>query len=108
MPKFSPLMNERFVDTCKDEYYIEILDGPFEGLCFNFKKLEFLGEDTEGNGRLAFEYDLIFVPKGITLHDNMKALEAELGVVLNVVLQNYVLENPEVESDDEARDTDLI
>lgn len=107
MPKFSPKLNTLY-DAKKHEHYIEIDDGPFKGICFNFEKIEFLGEDEEGNGRLAFEFDLIFVPEGVILNDgNQKEFETALGEIMKTILEDYVLEHPLLdETTDEDRNAD--
>jgi len=107
MPKYSPKINTLY--DKKHEHYLEIEEGPFKGVCFNFMKIEFLGEDTDGNGRLAFDFDLIFCPEDVILHDgNKKEFESALGDIMKDVLEEYVAEHPldDEMTDEEDRNAD--
>jgi hypothetical protein len=107
MPKYKPEQSED--PNAKEPYYIRIEDGAFKDICFNFEKIEFLGEDTEGNGRLAFEFDLISVPEGVILNDaNKDEFEKTLGEIMKHILEEYILnaELPLDETLDEDRDAD--
>lgn len=41
---------------------IEVVQGEFEGMIFVYGKIEFLGEDSQGNGRFMFDHTIIKDP----------------------------------------------
>ena len=89
MPKVqSKVTSERFADET-DPHYLEIVDGPFAGICFNYGKIEFLGEDTDGQGRIAFEYKMLHVPEGIKITKlNESQFDTELAFILKDILES--------------------
>jgi len=106
MPEFKIVVRPE--QTEGDMACIELLDAPFKGVQFKFGQMEFLGEDTNGNGRLAFDHELIFVPEGVKFNGkNKKKFETMLGEVLKKILEDYVLEHPLADEKlDEVRDAD--
>lgn len=101
MPKFHLKKNTTHPDL-KETHYIHIDDGELAGMCFLFGKIEFMGEDEDGNGRVMFDYDLISMPEHITLNeDTKKQVEAEVSVILNEIIINSLEQNA-----DEIRNTD--
>lgn len=102
MPRYHLKENTTHPDY-KQSHYIHIDEGQFEGLCFNFGKLQFMGEDPDGNGRIQFEYDLISSPESLILNDETTPqLEAVVSEILNEIIIN-TLEDQEL---NETRDSD--
>ena len=83
-------LNDRFKDRTDAEFFIEVTDGEHAGVCFNLGKLEFLGEDEDGSGRISFDYDLLFVPETIKLDGQVQEIEQTIGKVLQEILEDTV------------------
>lgn len=105
MPKFTVRQNERFKDTNTAEFYIEISEGDFSGLCFVFGPIEFLGEDEEGNGRVKFDYHLLDTPEFVILEEHREQIENIIGMVLHKILEDMT-KNSEGEASDETGNAD--
>lgn len=88
MHKFKVHLNDRFPEAQGADHYISLTEGELDGICFNFGKIEFVGEDEEGFGKISFDYDLLFLPEHIILEDIKDNLEEEIGVVLKQVLED--------------------
>lgn len=96
MSNFKIVPNERFPEAGTD-HYVELLEGSFSGLCFNINQLEFVGEDDEGNGKISFNYDLVFVPETITLNEEMlPSLEEVISSTLHSILTEALNETQEL------------
>jgi hypothetical protein len=93
MPKFAVRSNsqdEPIYESTTADHYIEITEGPFIGTHFAFGKVEFLGEDEEGNGNITFDYDLLFIPEHVNLLEDKQRIEEEISSVLQTVLETLV------------------
>ncbi len=65
----------------KSYYHIDVLDGRYEGLQFNFSKIEIIndGEDK----KLSFQYNLLSIPQEIEVDE-------ELEQVVSDILQHII------------------
>ena len=72
------------------DHYVEISDGPYMGLHFNYGNIEFAGEDEDGNGKLNFNYNVLFAPRWVNLKRDIKKIEVEIGVILQAIIEKYV------------------
>ena len=90
MHNYHVKLNDRFKDRTDAEFFIEVTDGEHAGVCFNLGKLEFLGEDEDGSGRISFDYDLLFVPETIKLDGQVQEIEQTIGKVLQEILEDTV------------------
>lgn len=104
MPKFiveaNPKENPVYPNS-KSDHFINIVSGPYEGTHFTFGKIEFLGEDEEGNGNISFDYDLLFIPETLDLLEQKQDIESAIAAVLQDVLENLLNEE-----EDETRNVD--
>ena len=106
MPKFSTHENHDFKEVSKSDHFLTFEEGEFKGVSFSFGKIEFLGEDDEGQGHVKFDYDLLLVPDSIILQENAEMkdrLENEIGEVLHEILVDMTLNTSEA---DETGDLD--
>jgi len=91
----------------ESDHFIEITEGGFEGVHFNFGKIEFVGEDEQGNGKINYDYNLLYIPDTIILDMDRPLLERELGNILQTILETLVPKNEtgtgDTESTDEGR-----
>lgn len=87
--------NIAFKGATESDHYILIEDGPYKGLCVNFGKIEFIGENSDGFGKINFNYDLLYIPEDIKLEDVKEDLEKTLGEVLNTILEDIMLREAE-------------
>jgi hypothetical protein len=90
MPSFNVKTNDRFQDSTDAEFFIEVADGEHAGLCFNLGKVEFLGEDEDGSGRVSFDYDLLFTPETVNLDEQKQEIEQTIAAVLREILEATV------------------
>ena len=90
MPSFIVKENELYKEQNTATHYIEFQDGPLQGICFTFGKIEFMGEDEEGNGKINFDYHLIHIPESITFEEQRDTIESHIGAVLKQVLEEQV------------------
>ena len=107
MPKFEVKPNEQYeIDS---DHYIAITEGKFKDIHFTFGELRFQGQDEEGNGRIAFNYDLLYHPEGVIMNDDLtNELEQEIGAVLHEIMTE-ILEKEEHEvRDTDTESTDLL
>jgi len=101
--------NHDYKDNIKSDYYIEITDGPFQGLCFVFGPIEFAGEDEQGNGKINFDYHLLFIPETVNFEEDKFEIEQVAAGVLQRILETLVEKNSnetgtgDTESADEGR-----
>lgn len=108
MPNFEVKPNHYYKENHASDFYIEIMDGPFQGLCFVFGPIEFAGEDERGNGKVKFDYHLLFIPANVNFEEQKFELEQMVGSVLQRILENLVESSNETgdsntESTDEGR-----
>ena len=109
MSSFKVVENELYKEVNTATHYIEFDSGPFDGLCFTFGKIEFMGEDEEGHGKINFDYHLISIPETIILEENRDEIERHIGAVLQRILEEQVAneKNNEQEVVNEAGDNDI-
>lgn len=88
MPSFQIQKDENL----EQQFYVEILDGPFEKTKFVFGKIEVLEEDEEGNAHIKFDYDTLSVPEHINLTEQKEEFETEVGQVLHQILMQTLTE----------------
>lgn len=81
-------------------HYLEVVEGKFEGMHFTFGKIEFVGEDDQGNGQIQFDYDLLNLPDPYKLEESRDEIEHIVGEVLRTILER----NAEREEQEEAAD----
>lgn len=72
------------------DHYVEITDGPYVGLHFNYGNIEFAGENEDGSGNLNFNYTVLFTPRWVNSKRDIKKIEVEIGVVLQAIIEKYV------------------
>lgn len=84
MPKYST----KEVDGT---YVIQIDEGEFEGVHYGYGPIQFLGEDEDGFGRLAFSYDLYSSGRDVNIND--EEIAQRLETVLAEILSTIVAEN---------------
>lgn len=107
MPKFEVVPNEHYeVDS---DHFINITEGKFKDFRFIFGELRFQGQDEEGNGRVAFNYDLLSTAEGITLNDELKEeFEQEVGEVLKEIMSEILNKEEDETGDIDTQPTDLL
>jgi hypothetical protein len=81
----------------KGDFYLQITEGEFTGVTFNFGEIQFIGEDDEGSGIVNFDYTVYDSPFDLT--ESIESLEAVLGGVLQDVL--IILAEADVEGTEE-------
>lgn len=72
------------------DHYVEISDGPFVGLHFNYGNIEFAGENEDGSGNLNFNYTVLFTPRWVNSKRDIKKIEVEIGTILQAIIEKYV------------------
>jgi len=72
------------------DHYVEITDGPYMGLHFNYGNIEFVGENEDGSGNLNFNYTVLFTPRWVDSKRDIKKIEVEIGVILRAIIEKYV------------------
>ena len=72
------------------DHYVEISDGPYVGLHFNYGNIEFAGENEDGSGNLNFNYTLLFTPRWVNSKRDIKKIEVEIGIILQAIIEKYV------------------
>lgn len=97
MPKFEVKPNDNIYEI-ESDHFIEITEGKFAGFHLLFGELRFQGQDEDGNGRVAFNYDLLSYPEDVILNDELKQeLELEIGEVLhNIMTEIFAQEENEI------------
>lgn len=112
MSKFLVEMNEdagekRFTDL-EAPVFIEVTEGPYKGVCFNFEDVKFHEvADDDGSTRLEYSLDLIFVPEGITLqHDNLGDFAGTSNEILLTILEDSLWAGEEMTDEDRNADSE--
>lgn len=105
MPKFTVHKNNEVYPDSSVDHYLEVTDGEFSGLHFNMGRIEFLGEDEEGNGKIEFDYNLLLVPAGVNIEERKQDVEELISQVLHAILEQMV-ENSKKEVTDETGNVD--
>ena len=90
MYKYEVRPNRFFKEKNTANFYIEIMEGPYEGLCLVFGPVEFKGEDENGNGLINFDYHLLFIPDTINFEEQKSDVEAFVGQLLQHILETQV------------------
>ena len=70
LPKY--IVKTPVYQYAKSYYWIEVLEGKYEGLQFNFSKIEVVDE------MLDFQYNLLSIPTNIEVDDELKQLIGEI------------------------------
>ena len=92
--------NNRYTDVVTDNF-IEITSGGFEGVHFNFGKIEFTGDDEESTS-VKYDYNLLYIPENIIIDVDRPLLERELGRILEDILEKMVPKNETGTADTES------
>jgi hypothetical protein len=90
MYKFEVKENVLFKEQNTADFYIEVTEGPYEGLCFVFGPITFNGEDENGNGLISFDYHLLHIPEDINFEKQNKEIEIFVGQMLQHILETQV------------------
>ena len=90
MHKFAVRQNDGVYPSTTSDHYLEITDGPFTGLHFVLGRIEFKGEDEEGNGRIEFDYTLLLSPEGVNVQEQKNEIEALISEVLHAIIEKMV------------------
>lgn len=107
MPKYEVRENDKY--EIDDDHFITITEGKFLGTDFVFGELRFQGQDEEGNGRIAFDYDLLSLGEGITLNDeNQHEFEQDLSNVLRNIMTEIFAQEENETRDADTEPTDLL
>lgn len=69
-----------------EQWAIQLDDGPFEGITYQYSVISFDGEDDNGNAKIKFTYEILEDAEGKTT-SNKKEFEQALGLVLSSILQ---------------------
>ena len=87
---------EETIEEIRDMFLNDSLeDGPYEGVCINFGKIEFMGEDSDGFGKINFNYDLLYIPEDVNFEVVKEDLEKTIGELLNIILEDIMLREAE-------------
>lgn len=105
MPNFIVKKNDEVYTHIKSDHYLEITEGRLAGMHFSLGRIEFLGEDEEGNGKIEFDYDLLLVPADVNVEEHKPEIEADISAVLQTILEKMV-ENSKTEGTDETGNDD--
>ena len=81
-------------------HYLEVVDGKYEGMHFTFGKIEFLGEDDEGNGKIEFDYTLLNLPEPYSLDEERDEIEEVVSQVLRYILEQNTNKETEEGADE--------
>lgn len=77
------------------EFLLEISQGDFQGVQFQFGPIEFAGEDENGNGQINFNYVLLNVPEEINIEESREQIEEVIGMILQEILEEQMLNSTE-------------
>lgn len=105
MPKYEVRSNkgdERPYPYTTSDHFLEIMEGLFVGLHFSFGQIEFAGEDENGNGKINFDYNLLYIPEHINLDESKPDVEQMIGTILQHVLETMVTNDETGTSDTES------
>lgn len=100
MSKFSTHENTDFKELSASDHFLTIEEGEFKDVSFSFGKIEFLGEDDDGQGHVKFDYDLLQVPDSIILQESAETrerLENVIGEILHEILVDMTVNNGEAD-----------
>jgi hypothetical protein len=104
MPKFAVRPNTEVYPNITSDHYLEIVEGDFTGLHFVLGRIEFAGEDEEGNGKIEFDYTLLLVPAGVNVEERKNDIEAVISQVLNAIIEKMVENAKNGESNETGND----
>ena len=91
--KYEVKPNHYYKENNASDFYIEIMDGPLTSLCFVFGPIEFLGEDEQGNGKMKFDYHLLFIPANVNFEEQKFEVEQAVSNVLQRIMESLVEKN---------------
>jgi hypothetical protein len=107
MSKFEIKKLNDTIEEETTEFFLEIVEGKFQGIQFKFGAIEFAGEDENGNGKINFNYELLTVPEEIKLSENThEDLHETLGDILQEILEGQILNSTEELHDTGNLDSD--
>ena len=90
MYKYEAKPNELYKEKNTANFYLEIQEGPYEGMCLVFGPIEFKGEDENGNGLINFDYHLLNIPEAINFQEEKAGIEEFVGQLLQHLLETQV------------------
>ena len=100
MYKYEVKPNHYYKENNASDFYIEMMEGQFTGLCFVYGPIQFDGEDEHGNGKVNFDYHLLFIPANVNFEEQKFEVEQMVGGVLQQIMESLV------ENTDEAGTAD--
>lgn len=107
MPKFEVVPNDMY--EIESDHFISITEGKFKDFHLEFGELRFQGQDEEGNGRIAFNYDLLSHPEGVTLNEELKEeFELVVGEILKEIMTEILNQEQDEVRDIDTEPTDLL
>jgi len=86
------------------DHFIEFVEEKYKGMQFNIGKIEFAGEDENGNGKINFDYNLLFIPEGVNYTEEREEIEAAIAATLQQILEQVV--KNETGNDDTQQSTE--
>lgn len=105
MPNFIVKKNLGVYPNIKSDHYLEVTEGSLVGMHFSLGRIEFIGEDEEGNGKIEFDYDLLLVPADVNIVEQKSEIEATISAALQTILEQMV-ENSKTEGTNETGNDD--
>jgi hypothetical protein len=79
----------KLVDAPDNHWGIQIEEGKYEGIIYRYGKVQFLGEDEEGNGIINFEYDVL--ESGLFTPEEIQG--EEIDKIFGDILQELIIES---------------
>lgn len=101
-PSYEVKSNQFYKENNTADFYIELTEGPFTGLCFVFGPIMFDGEDEQGNGKVKFDYHLLFIPAHVNFDEQKPDIEGVVGAILQHLLETMVTNDETGTSDTES------
>lgn len=90
MLKYEVKPNHYYKENNASDFYIELMEGPLEGLCYVYGPINFVGEDEEGNGNIKFDYHVLYIPANINFEEQKFDIEQNVGQILQHILESIV------------------
>ena len=101
-PSYEVKSNQLYKENNTADFYLELTEGPFTGLCFVFGPITFDGEDENGNGKINFDYHLLFIPAHVNFDEQKPDIEEVVGAILQHLLETMVTNDETGTSDTES------
>lgn len=79
----------KLIDAPDNHWGIQLEEGTFAGVTYRYGKVQFLGEDEEGNGLINFEYDVLD-PGPFTVE---QIVGDEVDKIFGEILQELIIES---------------